>query len=161
LGTLLAVLAGAALLATLTLGGATRAGADNSYRVDALFDTAKGIIPGQIVKIAGARTGQIEDVKLQPTTGHRYLARIEMTVDSRFAPFRADARCDIQPEGLISERFVQCDPGTPNAPQLTGTDGHAPTVPLDHTAVPISLTDLFNVWRLPVRQRFTLIVNTL
>ena len=34
--------------------------------------------------------------------------------------FREDASCNIQPEGLISENFVQCDPGTPGKDALQG-----------------------------------------
>ena len=119
-----------------------------SYRVDAIFDTAKGIIPGQLVKVAGARVGSIEDVQLTKD----YKARIVMSVPRRFE-FRNDASCNIQPEGLISENFVQCDPGTPGKETLGGDP--APTVPVDRTSVPVSITDLFRVFQADVRQRFT------
>jgi virulence factor Mce-like protein len=148
---LLAVVAAVALAAAV-LG--SRATASNDYRVDVIFDTAKGIIPGQLVKIAGARAGTIKDIVLTPD----YKARIEMQVDSRFAPFRSDAHCDIQSEGLIAERFVQCDPGTAGAPPLTAQRGKPPTIPVTHTFVPVSFTDLFNIWQLPVRQRLSLLV---
>ena len=39
--------------------GSSGARGDSTFRVDAIFDTAKGIIPGQLVKIAGARVGTI------------------------------------------------------------------------------------------------------
>ena len=42
-----------------------------------------------------------------------------MSVPRRFE-FHDDASCNIQPEGLISENFVQCDPGTPGKAQLGG-----------------------------------------
>ena len=128
-----------------------------TYRVDAIFDTAKGVIPGQLVKVAGARAGEVEDVTLTPD----YKARIHMSVDRRFAPFRSDARCSIQPEGLISENFVQCEPGTPDGRPLRGRDDQAPTVPVANTSVPVNLTDLFNIFRTPVRQRLSLVVATL
>jgi virulence factor Mce-like protein len=156
----IAILACAALAATVAgVGGWVTSGASASgdYRVDAIFDTAKGIIPGQLVKIAGARVGKVQDVTL---TGDAK-ARIKMSVQSRFAPFRSDARCDIQPEGLIGENFVQCDPGTPAGHVLKGRNGEAPTVPVSHTAVPINLTDLFNIFTLPVRERFTIVLAEL
>jgi ABC-type transporter Mla subunit MlaD len=148
-------LAAALGLALTRSGGGTEVGRD--YRVDAIFDTAKGIIPGQLVKIAGTRVGTVADVRLTPD----YKARIQMRVDPRFAPFRSDARCSIQPEGLIAENFVQCDPGTPAGRELRGRDGQAPTVPVANNSVPINLTDLFNVFNTPVRQRFSVIVATL
>ncbi|MCW3015120.1 MAG: hypothetical protein JWO02_2212, partial [Solirubrobacterales bacterium] len=151
-----------AVLVALLLGPVTstqRSGAkaDSTYRVDVIFDTAKGIIPGQLVKIAGARVGRIKDVVLTPD----FKARIQMEVDRRFAPFRKDARCEIQPEGLISERFVQCEPGTPAAGALTPVGGRAATVPVTSTSVPVAITDLFNIFRVPVRQRLSVVVTSL
>jgi ABC-type transporter Mla subunit MlaD len=139
------------------LGTATSSGAGSTYRVDVLFDTAKGIIPGQLAKIAGAKVGKVVDVKLTDD----FKARIQLEVDGRFSPFHTDASCSIQPEGLISENFVQCDPGTADAPPLNGKDGKAPTVPVDRTTVPINLIDLFNVFTSPARQRFSILIATL
>lgn len=158
---LLALALAAALAAVglaLALGTASSGAADEGqYRVDAIFDTAKGIIPGQVVKIAGARVGTVDDVTLTED----FQARIEMSVDSRFAPFKDDAKCDIQPEGLISERFVQCDPGSVDGRELGTAGGDTPTVPVENTKVPVAFTDLFNVFDLPVRQRFSIVVSSL
>jgi virulence factor Mce-like protein len=152
LGTLLAaVAAGGALL----LGGSAQGSSD--YRVDVIFDNARGLISGQLAKIAGARVGTIQDVTLTAD----YKARVEMSVDGRFAPFHADASCTIRPEGLIAENYVECDPGTANAPALEPKDGHAPTVPVSRTSEPVNLTDLFDIWQAPTRDRFALIVNEL
>lgn len=128
--------------------------ADSTYRVDVIFDTAKGLIPGQLVKIAGAETGEILDVVLTPD----YKARVQMTVEQQFAPFRSDARCDIQPEGLIGENFVQCTPGTPKGEELRGIGGEAPTVPVENTTVPVTFTDLFDIFTVPVRDRLRLVL---
>ncbi len=150
LGLLIAVLA--ASLAVIAFGA--KAESAGTYRVDAIFDTAKGIIPGQVVKIAGARVGSIDDVQLTED----YKARVVMSVPRRFE-FRDDASCNIQPEGLISENFVQCDPGTPGATVLAGDP--APTVPVERTAVPVSITDLFRIFQADVRQRFTVAMMAL
>lgn len=146
----------AALVTAAMLHGAGAQGS-TTYRVDAIFDTAKGIIPGQLVKVAGAKVGTVNDVTLT----HDYKARIEMEIDERFAPFRADATCAIQPEGLLAENFVQCVPGTPSGGALTAQGGHAPTVPVSRTQVPVNLNDLFNIINMPTRQRFTILVNEL
>jgi virulence factor Mce-like protein len=126
------------------------------YRVAAIFDTAKGMVAGQQVKIAGAVVGKVDDINLAP--GPK--ARIVMTVARRFAPFRADASCRILPEGLISENFVECDPGSTGRPALSPYDG-LPTVTLPNTAVPTSLQDVIDVFSLPVDQRLRVIVNEL
>ncbi len=141
--------------AALVLG--SRAGAASDYRVDVIFDSARGVIPGQLVKVAGAPVGSIKDVKVTPG----YRARIELEVDSRFAPFKADARCSIQPEGLIAEYFVQCDPGTAGARPLRSGGGRPPTVPVERTTLPVGLMDLFELASVPVRDRARVLINEL
>ncbi|MCW3065220.1 MAG: hypothetical protein JWN32_2392 [Solirubrobacterales bacterium] len=152
-------------LAAFAAGGVALLGPSASgssdYHVDAIFDTAKGIIPGELVKIAGARVGTIDDVKLAVNARGTYQARLLMTIDGKFAPFRANATCKIKPEGLIAENFVQCDPGTSAAPALRGNGKTAPTVPVSRTSVPVNLLDLFNIFNTPVRDRLSLVVSEL
>jgi ABC-type transporter Mla subunit MlaD len=134
-------------------------GSDTSAtgRFNVIFDDARGLVPGQLVKIAGARAGAISSVHL--TSG--YQARIEATVQAKFLPFHRDATCTIRPEGLIAENYLECDPGTAASPSLTGVGGRPPTVPVTHTTEPVSLIDLFNTFNLPARQRLTLLLNEL
>lgn len=146
---ILPLVAVAALLAVLL----TRDGGGSTYRVDAIFDSAKGIVPGQLVKIAGARVGTITDVNL--TRGTK--ARLTLEVEDRFAPFRADASCKILPEGFISENYVECDPGKAEG-ELAGD---VPTVPLARTAIPVGLQDVINIFSLPVDQRLAVLINEL
>jgi virulence factor Mce-like protein len=154
---LAAFLALAAVAPAIALLPGSGARGDSTYRVDAVFDTAKGIIPGQLVKIAGARVGRVRDVTL---TGD-YKARIQLEVERRFAPFRTDAKCAIQPEGLLAENFVQCDPGTPAGRELRPSGDHAPTVPVQRTSTPVSLNDFFDIWNVPTRARLTVLFNEL
>jgi len=130
----------------------------SGFRAAAIFDSAKGLLPGQLVKVAGARVGRITAVKLEP--GPKAL--VEFSIDRRFAPFHTDARCQILPEGLISENYVQCNPGTPSAPRLARSplDG-VPTVPLADTTVPVSLQDVLNIFSLPVSERLGVLINEL
>jgi ABC-type transporter Mla subunit MlaD len=139
------------------LGTGTRAQGSSTARFDVIFDDARGLLGGQVVKIAGARAGTIQGVSVTP----QFKARIEATVDSRFMPFHRDATCTIRPEGLIAENYIDCDPGTANAPVLKSSGTHPPTVPVTNTAEPVSLLDLFNIFNLPTRQRFTVLVDEL
>ncbi len=138
---------------------ASRSGGRNgsSSRIDVIFDDARGVTGGQLVKIAGAPAGTIENVVVTPD----FKARIEATVDSRFVPFHQDASCTIRPQGLIAENFVECDPGTANSPPLRSSGGHPPTVPVANTTEPVSLLDLFNIFNLPTRERLTVFLNEL
>lgn len=149
---LLIVLVGGAVAAAVVW----RSSDEARFRVAATFDTAKGMVPGQQVKVAGAVVGKVDAVSLVP--GPK--ARIVMSVAPRFAPFRSDASCRLLPEGLISENFVECHPGSRDRPALTH-DGGLPTVPLANTSVPTSLQDVINVFSLPTDQRLRVIVHEL
>ena len=137
--------------------GSSGASQSSTARFDAIFDDARGLVAGQLVKVAGARAGAIVSVHL--TRG--YKARIEATVQSRFMPFHRDASCTIRPEGLIAENYLECDPGTVGSAPLRGTAGHPPTVQVSHNTEPVSLLDVFNTFNLPTRERLTLLINEL
>lgn len=154
---------GAVLVAALLIGwGASALASSGSNgaatgRFDVIFDDARGLVAGQLVKIAGARAGSILGVHL--TAGFK--ARIEASVSARFLPFHQDATCTIRPEGLIAENYLECDPGTAASPPLRAVGGRPPTVPVSRTTEPVSLLDLFNTFNLPTRQRLTVLFNEL
>ncbi len=149
---LLALIAVAALATVL----APRSSEDPDYRVDVIFDTAKGIVPGQLVKVAGVRAGSVEDVRL--TSDQK--ARISLSVDGEFGPFSTAASCRILPQGLISENFVECDPGSSGPPLRAAASG-VPTVPVERTTVPVSLQDVVDIFSLPVSERVSVLINEL
>jgi virulence factor Mce-like protein len=129
----------------------------SGYKVDAIFDQADFLIPGQDVRIAGAAVGQISGIGL--TENHK--ARVQMTIDSKFGPFHADASCSIVPQSLIGDRFIDCSPGTPAQPALKATDGQPPTVPVTNTSAPVDLDQVLQTLNLPVRERATLLLDSL
>jgi ABC-type transporter Mla subunit MlaD len=133
----------------------------SSYRVDAVFDTAKGMVPGQLVEIAGARVGTISAVKVLHEHQTGYEAVIEMHVQRQFAPFHAGARCQILPQGPISENYVECSPGPPaSGPLATGPFG-APTVPITHNTEALDVQDVLNVFSMPTDQRLGIVLDEL
>jgi len=149
-------LAAAAATAALAFGS-SRAQGSGSSRFDVIFDDARGLVGGQLVKVAGAKAGLIDNVVVTPD----FKARIEASIDSRFMPFHENATCTIRPEGLIAENYIDCDPGTPDSPVLKAQGGHPPTVPVTNTTEPVSLLDLFNIFNLSTRERFAVIIDEL
>jgi len=89
-----------------------------------------------------------------------------------FQDFRADASCAIEPEALLGEKFVNCLPtqpraeGTPLPPPLRripdGQEGAGrdPDAGSEHLQ-PVDVDLLNDINRLPVRERFTIIINEL
>jgi phospholipid/cholesterol/gamma-HCH transport system substrate-binding protein len=147
------VAAGAVIVAVILAVGGSH-GSD--YTVAAEFDTARGMVPGQLVKVAGSRVGKVSDVQL--LAGPRAL--VTMKIERRFAPFRDDARCSIRPEGFISENYIDCEPGSASRPGLADRAG-VPTVPIDRTATPVTLQDVVNVFSLPTDQRLRILLTEL
>jgi virulence factor Mce-like protein len=149
----------AAAVAFLVAGPAAPSGkAGDSLEVDALFHNAAGLVGGEDMKVAGVPAGTVKSVEL--TDGR--LARVRLEVAAPFAPFRADARCEVRSQSLIGERFIQCDPGTPAAGALpTPSGAEVPTVPADQDSAPIDLDLLFDVFHQPYRERLAIILNEL
>lgn len=153
----LAIAAAVGIVGLGASGALMPAHAGGTYRVDVVFDDAHGLIPGQLAQIAGARVGTIKDVKLTPD----FRARVQLEIQSKYAPFKKDATCTIRPQGLIAENYVNCETGSPDAPPLKAIGDNAPTVPIEQTTAPVPVTDLFEIWDAPVRDRLTLLVNAL
>jgi ABC-type transporter Mla subunit MlaD len=146
----------AAAVGAIALTG-VRAQGSSTSTFNVIFDDARGLVSGQLVKIAGARAGTIQNVTLT----RDFKARIEASIDTRFLPFRQNATCTIRPQGLIGENYVECDPGTASSPPLRGNSGQPPTVGVSHTTEPVSLLDIFNIFNAPTSQRLTVLINEL
>ena len=127
------------------------------YEVDAIFDNASFLIPGQDVKIGGAQVGSVKEVSLTPDRR----ARVTMEVEEGFGPFRENAECSIRPQSLIGEKFVQCDPGSPEQKELAKRGGARPTVPVAKTHSPVDIDLVFSALRRPIRERLTILLNEL
>jgi phospholipid/cholesterol/gamma-HCH transport system substrate-binding protein len=158
----------AALVAVAALA-VSGCGGSGGYTVRAVFDDAANIIPGEDVKIEGTKVGVVGTVTPTPAQKAAVVLHIE---NSGFQDFRADATCTIEPEALIGEKFVNCIPtqvrpeGTPLPPPLhkipSGHEGEGQyLLPVTNTSSPVDVDLLGDINRLPVRQRFTIIINEL
>jgi virulence factor Mce-like protein len=125
-------------------------------QVAAIFGNAQFIVPGEDVKLGGVAIGKIARVELDPVKR----ARVVMDIDPRFAGFRADAHCSIEPQSVIGERFVQCSPGTPAHPPLRTVSG-IPTVPVEQTSAPVDLDLVLATFRGSRGERLQLLLNEL
>jgi ABC-type transporter Mla subunit MlaD len=159
-GTLLTLaLVGAAVFGV----GAAAPGGGSVYKVRAIFDDVASAVPGEDVKVAGAKIGKIGSMAV--TARHKAAVVLEIT-DDGFTPFHQDAFCTIRPQSLIGEKYVECDPGRPSSPELrTIPDGFPGEgehlLPLSRTSSPVDLDLVNNIMRLPYRERFAIILSEL
>lgn len=160
---LLALAAAGAVAVGIGCGGDGGGG----YKVRAMFNNAFTIIPGEDVKIAGVKVGKISALDLQD---NKAAVVLDIT-DPGFQDFRRDATCTIRPQSLIGERYVECTPTQPRSPgeQLPPAlkkieDGPGKgqyLLPSSNTIQPIDLDLVVNTWRLPIRERLSIIINEL
>ncbi|MDX6600871.1 MAG: phospholipid/cholesterol/gamma-HCH transport system substrate-binding protein [Solirubrobacterales bacterium] len=156
----------------------------NDYVVRAIFDSGGFMVKGEQVRVAGANVGEIESVgvtlpgeidsyengKEQALDGK---AVIVMNItDAGFQDFRSDASCQIRPQSLIGEKFVDCRPTLPRAP---GSQPAPPLkeipedqpgagqllLPLENNSTSVDPDLINDINKLPYAQRFRLIFNEL
>lgn len=143
----LAVGAGVTLAAT---SGAGAAGEEQRHTV--VLDNAFGLTEGSDLRSAGVTIGKIEKLDVQRSTA-RALATIEITLPS-FAGLRSDVFCEVKPQSLIGEYYLDCDPGEKADP--------APrTIPVEQTGGTIPPDLVLDILRRPARERFGLILTEL
>jgi virulence factor Mce-like protein len=127
-----------------------------SKTYELLFDNAFGLTEGGDFKVAGVRAGSTNKFKVVESGG-RPLALVEAEVtEPGLADLRKDASCEIRPQSLIGEYFVDCQPGT--------SDERIPDggrVQVSHTSSTIPIDLVNDILRLPYRQRLRLIVGEL
>jgi phospholipid/cholesterol/gamma-HCH transport system substrate-binding protein len=176
----LVVVAAVVVAIILISGGASNDG----YVVRAIFENGSFMVPGEQVRVAGANVGTIksvgvslpgeptaeEDGKLVDVTGK---AILELEIeDPSFQDFRQDAGCEIRPQSLIGEKYVDCHPTEPRAPgekpppalrQIPAGEPGAGQylLPLGRNQTTVDPDLINNINSLPYAQRFRLIFNEL
>ncbi|HWC27883.1 MAG TPA: MlaD family protein, partial [Solirubrobacteraceae bacterium] len=143
---LVLALAGTAALAM------SSAGAADEQRYTVVLDNAFGLTEGSDLRSAGVTIGKVERLGVQRSTA-RALATIVVTRPS-FAGLREDVFCEVEPQSLIGEYFLDCDPGTKPGP--------APrTIPVEQTGGTVPPDLVLDILRRPARERFGLILTEL
>jgi ABC-type transporter Mla subunit MlaD len=149
---------------------ATTAASDDDgdqYLVRAIFDNGSFVIPGEDVKIAGVKVGQIHDVDLTDDNKAAVVLRID---DPAYQSFREDAHCMIRLQSLIGEQYIECKPtrpqkdGDPLPPELAkvpeGQRGEGQyLLPVANNTTPVNLDLIQNIQRLPQREGLRLLIN--
>jgi ABC-type transporter Mla subunit MlaD len=145
------VVALAAVAGALSLG-ASEGSEGERYRLE--FDNAFGIVEGADFRVGGVRVGEVSRFDLSEGFPIRAVVEVE-TEQANTARLRSDATCEIRPQSLIGEYYVNCRPGA------SRRDLRDRTVPVAQTRGTIPLDLVNNILRKPQRERLPLILNAL
>jgi phospholipid/cholesterol/gamma-HCH transport system substrate-binding protein len=137
-----------ALIAAVPAYLVAGAGASGSHTYKAELFNAFGLVKGSELRIAGAKAGTITGLDITP----QKTALVSFEVDSGFPEFKADASCSSEPQSLIAEYFLDCQPGTSTQP----LQGPIPAA-RNKTTVQPDLAQ--NTLREPFKDRLTLLIN--
>ena len=136
------------LLAAVAASLVTVAGASDSRTYQAELFNAFGLVKGSELRVAGVKAGTVTGLDITP----QKTALVTFEVDSNFPELKADASCSSEPQSLIAEYFLNCQPGTSTQP----LNGPIPAARIKTTVQP----DLAqNTLREPFKERLTLLIN--
>jgi virulence factor Mce-like protein len=118
-----------------------------SYRFTAEFPEASLLVKEADVRMAGVNIGKVKAKQLGP--GGR-TTKVEMELDSRFAPIGRDARAILRQKSLLGETYVEITPGEPGAERLPD-GGTLARANVDDT---VELDEVFRVFDPKTRTAF-------
>ena len=146
-----------AFAAAVLTGASGNSGSASGKTYKIQFDNAFGLTTGGDLKIGGVRAGQTTGFDLQKIANGRYVAVVTGKVTATgVSAFHKDASCEIRPQSLIGEYYVDCQPGS--SKQMLPNGG---TVPVKQTTSTIPPDLMQDIMRRPYRERFRLIIAEL
>jgi phospholipid/cholesterol/gamma-HCH transport system substrate-binding protein len=137
---LVAVLAAAALIAAVLLGGAT------DYRVKARFQNASQLVKGNLVQVSGIKAGTVEDIRLTPDGQ----AELTLSIDEDYAPLRRGTQATVRQASLsgVANRYIDLRLPASGAPAIP--DGGV--IEQEDTTTAVDLDQIFNTFDDPTRK---------
>jgi ABC-type transporter Mla subunit MlaD len=118
------------------------------------LDNAFGLTEGAEFRAAGVTVGSIKRLRVDRRTA-RALVDVEVRRDD-FGDLRTDATCSIEPQSLIGEYFMDCEPGTSDERLPEGE-----TLPVEQTTGTIPPDLVASVMRRPQREQLAIILSEL
>jgi ABC-type transporter Mla subunit MlaD len=146
-----------ALLVLGATGGlvAATAGADDTHTYTIELDNAFGIVEGSEVRVAGVKQGQVTSLDINAEK--RALITVELA--GPLSTLGQDTECSSEPQSLIAEYFIDCQPeGDPIPAEEEGSTDE-PNIPVEQTTQTVQADLVNNTLREPFKRRLQLIIN--
>jgi virulence factor Mce-like protein len=140
----------AAVLLAATAGVATTvAGADDTHNYKVELDNAFGIVEGSLIRIAGVESGRVTSLDVNEDKR----AVVSFTTSGPVSELTEDTTCSSEPQSLIAEYFIDCQPGKGDPLPEGGT------IPVEQVTQTVQADLVNNTLREPFKRRFQLIIN--
>jgi virulence factor Mce-like protein len=137
-----------ALLGALAAWVTSMAGASDTHTYHIEMYNAFGIVNGSNVRIAGVDAGTVTSLGITP----QKRADITVELSGPLGVLGKDTRCASQPQSLIAEYFITCNPKGPTLP-----DGG--TIPPSHVSETVQPDLVQNTLREPYKDRLSILIN--
>jgi ABC-type transporter Mla subunit MlaD len=144
-----------ALIVTPVIGIAATAGADDSHTYEIEMYNAFGIVQGSQVRVAGVNAGTVKDLDI--TKDKTAIVTVELT--GEFGTLGTETKCSSEPQSLIAEYFISCEPAGPPITEDDDEDDPDPDIPASRVSQTVQNDLVQNTLRLPYRERLTLLIN--
>jgi virulence factor Mce-like protein len=131
-----------------------RGGGDQLPRYTVELDNAFGLTEGAELRAAGVRVGSVRKLRVDRKTA-RALVEVEVQ-RTDFGDLRADATCSVEPQSLIGEYFLDCEPG--RSTRKLPEDG---TIPVERTTGTIPPDLVASIMQRPQREQLAILLSEL
>ena len=131
-----------------------RGGGEALPRYTVELDNAFGLTEDAELRVAGVKVGSVKKLRVDRETA-RALVDVEVERDD-FGDLRSDATCSIEPQSLIGEYFLDCQPGRSDRRLDEGG-----TIPVERTTGTIPPDLVADIMRRPQREQLQLILSEL
>ena len=148
----------AAILAVLAAGAAgvaSTAGADDTHTYEIEMYNAFGLVQGSDVRVAGVNAGSVSDLDI--SADKTAIVTVELT--GELGTLGEDSKCTSEPQSLIAEYFISCEPAGPPIEEDDDTDDPQPDIPATQVSQTVQQDLVQNTLREPFKQRLQLLIN--
>ncbi len=146
----LALVVGAAVLT------ATKSSTPKGTTYKVVFDNAFGLTEGGDFRVGGVKAGKTTTFTASKDEPPKAIVTAKISQPG-FDDFHKDATCNIKPQSLIGEYYVDCQPGTRSKPAIK----RGGTIPVAQTTSTIPQDLVNNILRRPYKERLRLIITEL
>jgi ABC-type transporter Mla subunit MlaD len=144
-----------ALLAAGAVGFASTAGADDTRTYEIEMYNAFGIVEGSDVRIAGVNAGAVTGLQITP----QKTALVSVELQSDLATLGEKTTCSSEPQSLIAEYFLTCEPQGEPLAEDSDEDDPDPDIPASRVQQTVQPDLVANTLREPFKLRLQLLIN--